>query len=496
MEGEPGVERQQVRRRVAVALVAVVAATATIATSPAPNQSTLETSADASVTLTDSSPRGVGRFVLDLPAETLPVGTGAAPAPSGTANFAVVNATGVDGTGQPVALNASVVGIPVPPTTTSGAASWPVEQLCSVGEPCHREFDVTVEWLHPESGKSITATVEASLRLDFQQRQSAPPGATATWAAGEFSAEAPRPAVKATVDLGNLTLGRESPLAVRHLQLTGSSAMLAASLGADITAYVRSEPSGEQLRSAIVSIVADPAAAVDGPAPAGSPLPDGAFISPFGDCQLAADCTRGFTVFARWIGPAPDDQVDLQWSFDAVARFPVGTQIPEAATLTAEMEDRIDLGSGSARLDGKAEGSFEVTTNGNVAAGALALSVRAPAIRGAYLGADVPAIAILTLRAAVKDPGNQAGLRFRVSTAAPTPWHEFDLPGDGTEVRTVVFPLAGCRNLGECAGSLVVNIDGPAGRDATISWQVTVDLPVPRPALATGAIRIDLVNAP
>jgi hypothetical protein len=478
------------RRRIAVFVVATVAAVATIATSPSHPQSRVDRSTPATVALSGASPRAVGRFVLTLSQNTLPVGTPASKPPQGTVSFAVssMGGTGAGGDG-PVQVTASAVGIETPARSDSAGPSWPIEQLCRVAEPCRREFDVSVEWLQPRPGTSITVKIAATLAIVYDLWESPPPGATAAWEAGEFTAAAPPPAVPASVDLGRTTLGRDSPLAARHVVLRGSAALLADPTTTAVTAYVRSERTGAQAPDAILTMVADEATDR-------TPVDAGAFIEPFGGCPRATACVRGFTVVARWIGTEPDKAVDIDWSFDAIARFAVATGIPGDATLAVEVDQRLDLGPASPRLQAHAEGSFDLVSGVGRKGGRVRLIVTPPALGDPFFGAAPPAVALVRLRAAVKDRGAPADLIAWVYAPDGPSVGSDTVADDGTEVQTIALPLARCFDTRTCSGSIEISVESRADLDATISWDVAIDLPVPSQRLATGQLKVEVARAP
>ena len=481
------------RRRISVLVVAIVAGAATLATSQTPQQAHVDSSTPATVVLSDAEPRAVGRFVLTLSPGSLPVGTSVGPTPTGMVWF-VVSGPGGTGAGgnDPVQITATAVGIATPaqPDPYQAAPSWPIGQLCRIAEPCRREFEVSVEWLQPRPETSIEVRIAANVGLVYDRSESPPPGATATWEAGEFTAAAPPPAVPASIDLGRTTLGRDSPLAARHVVLRASAALLADPTATDITAYVRSEVTDAKPAQAIVTMVADDATDQ-------TPADAAALVQPFTGCPRAVECVRGFTVVARWLGTDPDDTVDVDWSFDAIARFVDSAAIPADATLAAEVDKRLDLGLASPRLQAHAEGSFDlVPANGRKGA-RIRLVVTAPTLGNAFFGAAPPAVALVKLRAAVKDPGAPAdlvawvsGRNYRSDVGSPA------LADDGTELRTIALPLDGCYVTEACPGSIEIFVESRADRDATISWDVAIELPVPTQALAGGVLTVEVARAP
>jgi hypothetical protein len=478
------------RRRIAVFVVAIVAGAATLATSQANPQGHVDASMPANVVLSDEAPRATGRFVLTLSPGTLVLGTTVAPAPTGTVSFQAsgTGATGGGGNG-PVQVTASAVGIAAPARSGPTGPSWPIDQLCRVAEPCRREFDVSVEWLQPRPGASIDVSVTAKVAIVYDRWESAPPGAIATWEAGEFTAAAPPPSVPASVDLGRTTLARDAPLAARHIVLRGSAALLADPTATDITAYVRSELAGSQPSGAILTMVADDASNR-------TPADAAAFVEPFAGCPRAEECVRGFTVFARWIGTEPDDTVDVDWSFDAIARFAGSAGIPADATLAAEVDRRLDLGPASPRLHGEAEGTFDLVPANGRKGGRVRLVVTPPPLADAYFGAAPPAVAVVRVRAAVKDPAASAGLIAWVSGGSSAGVSSVPLADDGTELRTIAFPIERCYDPQACTGSIEIFVDSRADRDATISWDVAVDLALPSETFAAGQLKVEVAGAP
>lgn len=470
------------RRRMAVVVVAIVAGAATIATSPPIVQSRVEQSTRATVALSGETPRAVGRFVLTMSQKTLPGGTTAGDPPKGTVGFVLADM-------GPVQITATAIGIETPARSDQAGPSWPIEQLCRVAEPCRREFDVSVEWLQPRAGTSIEVPIVAAVSITYDRWESPPPGATAAWEAGAFTAAAPPPAVPASVDLGRTTLGRDSPLAARHVVLRGSAALLADPTATEISAFVRSE--GTELRppGVILTMVRDDASDR-------TPADAGTFIQPFAGCPRAKDCARGFTIVARWIGTEPDGKVDIDWSFDAIARFVDAAAILANATLAAEVDQRLDLGPSSPRLLGHAEGSFDLVSGGGRKGGRVRLVVTPPSLGNAFFGAPTPAVALVRLRAAVKDPGAPADLVVWVSAPDHPGVSSIKLADDGTELQTIALPFGRCNGTQTCNGSIEIFVESRTDRDATISWDVAVDLPLPSRTTAAGQLKVEVASAP
>jgi hypothetical protein len=485
-------DEHRTRRRAAVLVIALVAGAATIATSPAHVESHLDRSKIANVKLDAASPRAVGRFVLTLSAESLPVQTRAGPTPSGVVTFNV-NRVGGTGTGAagPVEITASAVGIPQPPKMVSGEPSWPIEQLCRVAEPCRREFDVSIEWLQPQDGTTVTIPLQAGLSMRYENWEALPNGADATWEDGGFAAAAPVPDLAARADLGSVTLRRDLPFAARHVQLTASAAVLADPAHVDVTAFMQAAVPGPLLPvRAIVVLVPDGSTERDG-------VGAGTFLQPFIGCARAVSCTRGFSIIARWAGLKLDDQVDLDWSFEAHARFAGATALPDGVTMAAEIDHRLELGLESPRLQGAAKGSFDLQPGGgDRRVGHVRLIVLSPAIREPFYGTDPPAVAVVRLHATVKDPSEPAKLRGWVSAGNRAGVDAIALPDDGSEVQLVAFPLARCPAAARCDGNLEVTVESPANREATISWDIAIELPVPRAQPATDQLRIEVASGP
>ena len=312
----------------------------------------------------------------------------------------------------------------------------------------------------------------AKVALLYDHWESPPPGATATWEAGEFTAVAPPPTVPASLDLGRTTLGRDSPLAARHVVLRGSAALLADPTTTDITAYVRSELPESQRSHAILTMVPD-----DATDP--TPVDAGAFIEPFTGCPRAEACARGFTIVARWIGTDPAETVDVDWSFDAVARFVGSAAIPADATLAAEIDKRIDLGLASPRQQAQSAGTFDLVSGGGRKAGNVRLTSPRRSWATPTSGASRRPSRSSGSGAAVKDPGAAADLVAWLSTPNVPGVGALSVADDGTELQTIALPLGRCFNPPPCTGSIEITVESRADKDATISWDVAVELPLP-----------------
>ena len=69
------------------------------------------------------------------------------------------------------------------------------------------------------------------------------------------------------------------------------------------------------------------------------------------------------------------------------------------------------------------------------------------------------------------------------------------LADDGTEVQTIVLPLGRCIDPRRCTGSIDISVESRADKDATISWDVAVELPLPAQA-SPARLRIEVERAP
>ena len=179
------------RRRLAAFGVLGLAAGALIATSPPPiPKSTLESTFRAAPELTGANPRITGVVTLDLSAAALPPPSNRSLRLSGTVSITARNDLGVRTSVRPL-------GVVAQPSESEAVgsevlATWPIEQLCRVAEPCRREFEVTMELLGgtlPGAGQS--ASFMASVEIVYHEIDAIPPGATATWSASPEIAPAP-----------------------------------------------------------------------------------------------------------------------------------------------------------------------------------------------------------------------------------------------------------------------------------------------------------------
>ena len=209
-----------------------------------------------------------------------------------------------------------------------------------------------------------------------------------------------------------------------------------------------------------------------------------AFIQPFTGCPRAEECVRGFTVVARWMGTEPDDTVDVDWSFDAVAASRTRLRSRRTPPWPPRSTSGSISGLHSPRLQGRAEGSFDLVSAGGqegwpgavgrdpAAAGRCATSGprrrrRAGAAPGGRQGPE---------RA-----GRPRGLGHRPRNSssgglAPARRRRHRAPDDRPPARSAASTPE------PCTGSIEIFVDSRADRDATISWDVAVELPVPSQA--------------
>jgi hypothetical protein len=174
--------------------VALIGATATIATSATLPSSRLEPVGHASARLDASTPRATGRFVLTISAPTIDqIVAGTAPGAKVLFRRGSVQVGG--GSAEQIALHidehlrisASVVGVSDPPRSGE-QPTWTIAELCRPAEACRREFDVSIEWLQPQAGW-VSVDVNADLLVVFKEIPTLPSGASAAWEAGEFAAD-------------------------------------------------------------------------------------------------------------------------------------------------------------------------------------------------------------------------------------------------------------------------------------------------------------------
>src|SRR5512142_828970 len=173
-----------IARRAAVLCVIAIASLATLATSSAYREAQFERSGVATITLDAGSPRAVGTVVLDLSAATLPGPSAADPQPSGNVVFSLEpvatsggyapkgsdltsSSAGQVASTEPLSLTVAARNVARPAAGVRAGWSWPIEALCRVAEPCHREFEVTVEWLRPVTGGSRSAELRVELTLRY-----------------------------------------------------------------------------------------------------------------------------------------------------------------------------------------------------------------------------------------------------------------------------------------------------------------------------------------
>lgn len=160
------------RRRIAAWIVLALSAGALIATSPPPPPSaTLSASFAGSPTLAAGASNVTGVLTLDLSAEVLPIPDDGRMRIRGTVTFTPRNSA--------VRLSVRPLGVVVDEAATT--LTWPIEALCRVGEPCRREFEVTLSHVGAPSPGTLGTPFDAKVEITYQEVDGVPAGATATW---------------------------------------------------------------------------------------------------------------------------------------------------------------------------------------------------------------------------------------------------------------------------------------------------------------------------
>ena len=332
------------RRRLAALGVLVLAAGALIATSPAVVQSTLEASHSGNVELTLAAPRATGRVRLDLTAAALPAAGDRDLRVSGSVAFNERNRD------PAVRMSVRVVGIDAAPVATNDSASWPIEQLCRVAEPCQREFDVTFEWLDPQPGMTHRVTFAATVRIVYDRVESNPQGATADWSDTTAFEHAPAgPVFSAGTSPERLTLDRAHPAALRHVVLSAPEIPESARTAA----FIRSSPTASDAEAAVRFILIP-----DDPADDERAASDNV-IDPFVTCPETGRCERGVTILIELAAFEPDAAATIEWSLQVEAELPPGTPIPERGKLSALVDQSVDVDPETPAITASASGTLE-----------------------------------------------------------------------------------------------------------------------------------------
>lgn len=161
------------RRRLAAWGVLALSAGALIATSPpAPPSATLSASFAGSPTLAAGASDVTGILTLDLSPEVLPIPDDGRMRIRGTVTLTPRNSA--------VRLSVRPLGVVVDEAATE-ILTWPIEALCRVGEPCHREFEVMLSHVGAPSPGTLAAPFDAKVEVTYQEVDGVPAGARATW---------------------------------------------------------------------------------------------------------------------------------------------------------------------------------------------------------------------------------------------------------------------------------------------------------------------------
>ena len=176
------------RRRIASIGVLALAAGALIATSPpALPSSTLDANFRASPQLSAAVPRITGLVTLDLSDAVLPRPGDDRVRVSGLVAFRTISGG--------FRMDVRPVGVALPGASDAAdEPMWSIETLCRAAEPCHREFEVTLQLLGAGSGDVVDADFEATLEILYQEIDANPEGAEASWSGSAGLEPVPAPA--------------------------------------------------------------------------------------------------------------------------------------------------------------------------------------------------------------------------------------------------------------------------------------------------------------
>jgi hypothetical protein len=470
-------ERPALRRRLEVVLVVLIAAGATIATSPARVESRLEAHVRQQLDIESDRPHVTGQIVLTMTPEALTLNQGPDSVPTGSVMF-TLRAERQEATseaGGPVELTVRAVGVSQPSTApSSGQRSWPIDQLCRAAEPCSRTFEVSVEWLHPVAGESRTLELLADLDLRYRDQEQLPAGAQATLNAATFEAGPAAPTVGDQVDLGSVRIWRDAPFAARHVIVRTAAVNLAPADEVEVSAFLTVDPQPKAKPDISVTIVPD----AD---PERSPYKPGDIFDPLEGCRAGAACTRGFTVIAQWTAVASGAATALTWSFDALARFPGVSSLPDGAGLTVDVDKRVDVSPESPRIEATASGTLLFKGTDVISRGETLLILTGPPRSAEFLGAPPPAVAQLTFRAgqsvgaAAPSPSLSASVSVTPTNDSGQSSKSFSLQPGG-EARAVLIPFAGCRGPDACQAQITIQASTRDERVPAVSWELSVSL--------------------
>lgn len=474
-------ETPTLRRRLAALAVFAVASGALIATSPARIQSSLEASHSGTAELTFAVPRVSGTVLLDLSAAALPAAGDRRLRVSGTVNF---NDSDSD---DEVHMSVRSVEVDAAPLESDGSTTWPIEQLCRVAEPCQRAFEVTLEWLHPEAGASRRGAFRAMSRIEYEQVETNPEGASARWSITSDFAPAPGgPLVSAETGQERLTLDREHPAALRHVVLTASGIAEAARS----VAFVRSSLTEPAVRFTIVPDDGGPDAATDAAA-----------VDPFVDCPETGVCETGVTVLIELDAVEPASSATVDWSLQAQAEFPEA-KVPSAdARLSAVVDQAVDVDSDTTAISTHASGRLEpgpeeVGTLGSFAR--IVISLEDAALRQEWTDSAFrpPAVGLLSVRAT-----DDATIGLHVAGDEGTTYAYPSLTLGPTRLpgAVLVYPFATCDPGADCTVALWLSATTATPASAaspstvTVDWDLDLDVYYPGATPPLGAqVQIDV----
>jgi hypothetical protein len=478
-------------RRAATLVVFLIAAGASIATSPAPPPTTdLVTNISSTFTLDARHPVAFQDLTIAIAATALP-DDGSIHAIEGTIQATVP--PGEAGGDSPVHVTVSPLDGGQETTVTSNPttvrATVPMATACPPGRECRLVYRVTGGVASPRA-EPITVTWTAMVAIHYLEGRQ-PPAALAP----DLTATAPTAPdhgifAATTTDTERLELGADLPVAVRTVRLrrpalvspdeqplTPARATLRVVLeppeGRNPFDYLPAQATVVQVGAVEPLLQQQP-----------WDMNRGDVFDPFTGCSATAACETTLAVVLRWKGGPTNEVVPLTWRLEAwLGSEGPPPDAPEAAILHLESVASTDLGAELPRLTKEISGTFQLTRDQPRADRDLLILLDGAAVDQDLVGLwAMPGYS--RVHAEVRADGAvDPALQVRITLFPYDVGAWADPSGGVVDLGNPVLAY-GCTDTG-CRGEFELGawiadhqLEALADRTVTIDWTIAVDVPL------------------
>ena len=507
------------RRRSAIVAVLLLGSWALVATSPPTEPTQQVTAVDRiALELTEDAPVGLVAFVVRASDEALWSDDAEINPISGTVRLEAyvprmqdTKASPTPATqGAPIlgvrlTRDGSEVGAQPPGTALPSVVQFDLREACTEGQDCEIALQAAVEWVNPQGGEVLDATLVITADAAIRGPEVVPVGAEMSLSVdpletphvtvvGDAAASAP------------VRLDAERPMVTWAVGLSANAEAISQPMQWPIdprailslnTAVPETAAEEYQYRNPPVRLllfVGDQEMELQ---PASGNLQHE--LPLFLHCLADAEgCEEQLTIVAMWLGGAPEEAVTVGWQLDAGITFHDPAEPIDGAAVSLSEPARTDLHRDGRSVSATVDGSIPLADEDDpVRVRSVRIDIPARALEADDVGGPVPAVlAVVTARSTSSQPiPEETVIRLRSGE------HEELVPFPNQPERSwLVWAAPSCRADATCSVDFGLgasayrpgggNLDGS---DLVVHWEVEVVLVYPRGTSVPAGAAIDLL---